>query len=88
MRADYTYYANGLVQKVSFGNGAEIEYFYDDANRLTRMIHRDEPGAVDPLMDQEYIYNSRDLVVQINSSYGFGDGDTYYLYDMRGRLKF
>ena len=41
LRADYTYYDNGLVHTVTYNNGASIEYTYDDAGRVFWIDHRD-----------------------------------------------
>ena len=85
LQADYTYYANGLVQRVDYLNGASICYEYDGANRVTRIEH--ENGA--PLFQLviDYAYNERDLPIQVTESGQWIDTKTsYFDYDNRGRL--
>ena len=84
-RADYTYHANGLVQRVDHLNGASIWYEYDGANRVTRIEH--ENGG--PLFQLviEYAYDDRDLPIQVTESGEWIDTKTsYFDYDNRGRL--
>jgi hypothetical protein len=84
MTADYTYYGNGLIDSVTYGNGAGTLYEYDDANRLTVIEHDDGAGV---LLRMEYTYTANSLPDTITES---DDVSTFavvdYAYDTRGRL--
>lgn len=36
--ATYTYYPQGWLKKVTFGNGDTVEYFYDDNGNRTSVV--------------------------------------------------
>ncbi len=83
--AAYDYDARGLVTEVTLGNGAVIEYEYDDDQRLIRVEHFDD--AVDTILRLEYDYNDRDLPTMITESDEGGAFATVsFWYDDRGRL--
>lgn len=43
----YLYSTRGLLDRVNYGNGAHIEYEYDDDQRLTSVEHYDAtPGLM------------------------------------------
>ena len=85
MTAAYTYYDNGLVHTVTYGNGTAIEYTYDDANRLWTIDHRDSGGLT--MLRLTYEYDRRDLPTFITEEHS--DGSTVFVefeHDNRGRL--
>ena len=85
LRAEYTYYDNGLVQTVTFGNGAWIAYTYDDAGRVSWIDHRDMDNEM--MLRLEYQYDGRDLVTKIIETWpDWVTIDNTYVYDDRGRL--
>ncbi|MCG3132707.1 MAG: hypothetical protein FLDDKLPJ_03573 [Phycisphaerae bacterium] len=85
MTATYDYDARGLVTEVTLGNGAVIEYEYDDDQRLIRVEHFDD--SVDTILRLEYDYNDRDLPTMITESDEGGAFATVsFWYDDRGRL--
>ena len=85
MRADYTYYANGLVHTVTYANGASIEYTYDDANRLRTIDHRNAIGLT--MLKLSYWYDARNLPISIyETRAGVPTADSGFDYDDRGRL--
>ena len=63
LEATYTYYADGLVKKIEYGNTAQTLYFYDEANRVTTIEHQDGVGTTILKMDCDYLAN--DLVDEI-----------------------
>jgi RHS repeat-associated protein len=84
MEADYTYYVNGLIESVTYGNAAGTLYESDDANRLT-VIEHDDGSAV--LLRLAYTYTANSLPDTITetddvSTFAIVDFD----YDARGRL--
>ncbi|MCH8315594.1 MAG: RHS repeat protein [Planctomycetes bacterium] len=64
MTASYAYYANGLLQSVTYGNNAATLYTYDDARRLTVIHHKDAVGSTILKLD----YTDNDLVASITES--------------------
>lgn len=46
MTADYDYYPDGQVSRVTHGNGTAVEYEYNDANRVMRIEHLDPLGGI------------------------------------------
>lgn len=50
--AEYTYDERGLLTDVVYGNGARIEYEYDEDHRVVRIEHFDESD--DTVLKLEY----------------------------------
>jgi YD repeat-containing protein len=76
---NYEYYPDGLLKKKTVSGRSPINYFYDDAGRLTR---------TEQLVDGQNIINRRnyDDAGRLESSVD-GDGkETKYKYDKAGRL--
>ena len=72
---------------MSVGDGAEIEYTYDDAGRLTRIALRDAPEPLENTpLEQWYEYSNRDFAVDILESGTVEPGNHSYEYHKRGRL--
>ena len=85
LTATYTYYDDDRVHTVSFGNGASIEYTYDDARRLTDIEHRNALDAL--VLGMSYEYYDNDLPSELEESNAFGVTATVsFNYDTRGRL--
>jgi len=85
MTAMYTYYANGQVQSVTYGNGASIWYTYDNGNRLQQIVHKDWTFQV--LHTLHYTYNNRDLPTLLTESgTAVPAATTTFEYDDRGKL--
>ena len=87
MQAAYTYFANGLVDRVVYANGlgAGVKYTYDATNRVTVIHHKDILGGT--ILKLVYSYTTNDLVAslaEVDSS-GFTTTTTFS-YDARGRL--
>jgi len=97
MRADYTYFANDLVEGVRYGDPdgageapetASVHYSYDAARRVTRIEHRDAGGGV--LLALNYDYYPNDLpssITETGSTVGVGITiTTTFAYDRLRRL--
>jgi len=85
MRAHFDYYANGWLHFVTYLNGAQTEYTYDAAGRLTVIDHRDDLGV--SFLKLTYGYDNRDLPTSITEeSGGVQMAQTDFGYDARGRL--
>jgi RHS repeat-associated protein len=85
MTADYTYYANGLLHYVTYGNYASTWYMYDRALRVTSIEHRNAIGQT--ILKLEYAYTPNSLVAGITESDIEGTAaTTTFAYDNRGRL--
>ncbi|MCC7290805.1 MAG: RHS repeat-associated core domain-containing protein, partial [Phycisphaerales bacterium] len=83
--AEYTYDDRGLVTQVDYGNGAHVEYEYDDDQRVIRIEHFDD--TPDTILKLEYEYNDRDLPVSLTESDESGMfAEVAFTYDDRGRL--
>jgi RHS repeat-associated protein len=87
LSASYTYFDDGRVDLVTYGNGMESDYEYDAAGRLDVIEHR-VTGAGRKLR-LEYDYDDRDLITGVDE-YDEDTGGTQaqmtYDYDDRGRL--
>ncbi len=70
----------------AFGNGAEIVYKYDAADRATSIHHKDATGAT--LLKMDYtLYDGRNLIEQITETDAGGTvTNIVYGYDARRRL--
>ena len=85
MTAAYTYYADGQVDTVSYGNGTTVTYAYDDARRLISIAHRDPLSHL--MRALAYSYLNNDLPYQVIELTSSGPVATVtYEYDDRGRL--
>ncbi|MCC7292498.1 MAG: RHS repeat-associated core domain-containing protein, partial [Phycisphaerales bacterium] len=83
--AEYTYDDRGLVTQVDYGNGARVQYAYDDDQRVVRIEHFDD--APQTVLKLEYEYNDRDLPVSLTESDESGlFAEVAFAYDDRGRL--
>ena len=85
MTAAYTYYDDGLVKSVSYGNGTSVWYWYDNARRVTCIQHKDPLQML--VFRLDYFYTDRDEVERIEE-YALGPGffTVEFDYDNRGRL--
>ena len=85
MQVDYTYFANGLPQSVTAGNGARTKYIFDAAGRVTVIDHRNDLGL--SLLKLSYEYNNRDLPVKLTEEDALNVlARMHFTYDNRGRL--
>ncbi|MCC7292499.1 MAG: hypothetical protein IT449_10615 [Phycisphaerales bacterium] len=83
--AMYTYTSRGLVDHLDYGNGARVQYAYDDDQRLLWIEHKAAGGGT--IMKLGYTYNPRDLPTQIvESDAGGAYATVTFTYDNRGRL--
>jgi len=96
MRADYTHFANGNVESITYKKpdgtpGASIHYFYDPANRVAFIEHRNALGWA--MLRMEYVYTANDLPSQIVEKDQLNPvgvwttrATTNFTYDRRNRL--
>ncbi len=94
MRADYTHFANGNVESITYKKpdgtpAASIHYFYDSANRLTFIEHRNV--LLQAFLRMEYTYYSNDLpheIIEKDNLAGTWNirATTTFIYDRRNRL--
>jgi YD repeat-containing protein len=84
--ATYTYYDNNQVKKITYGNGAYVEYEYLNNGWLEKITNAVGHGSAAKTL--EYFYDDTGRIIATNEQ-GF-DGLTVnqnqYLYDARGRL--
>lgn len=83
MSAACQYYPSGLPQTLTYSNGTVSEYTYDDAMRLTGIVHRD---AAEDHLQLNYTYTANNLIDYISENSGAATID--FTYDSRGRLIF
>ncbi len=98
MRADYTHFANGNMESITYRQtngsglpGASIHYFYDSANRVTFIEHRNAVGWA--MLRMEYTYTANNLPSQIVEKDQLNPvgvwttrATTSFTYDRRNRL--
>lgn len=86
LSSSYDYYANGQVEKITYGNGTVAEYEYDNAERLKTIRHRISAGG-DLITELSYGYNLRGLITSVTEIVP-GEPTAYmtFVYDSRGRL--
>ena len=93
LRAEYSYYANGQLRRVEFGNDAAIEYTYDAAGRITAINHLNAAGQIMLRLSYGYDpYDVRGLPIMITEEQDTLAGTvttavTTFEYDGLGRLK-
>lgn len=82
----YSYYAGGLPHVVTNGNGTTITYEYDDADRVTQILHEENTTLIKRL-DYHYLSDGRPLIYQIEEyNDGTGKDVVTFTYDDRDRL--
>jgi len=87
MTADYDYYPDGRVSRVTHGNATAVEYQYDAANRITRIDHLNPLGVSALTLAYSYLGGHGDAPSSIHERVaGVGSAATTFAYDDRGRL--
>ena len=89
--ADYTYYANGLVESVTYAAQTAAEtsvvYWYDDANRVIRINHLNGLGVSLFRLTYWYVGTNGPAPTRIDDyELDARVASTYFEYDDRGRL--
>ncbi|NOS99671.1 MAG: hypothetical protein HOP29_03500, partial [Phycisphaerales bacterium] len=89
--AAYTYQTDpnrDLIDKVTYGNGTEIHYVYDELGRATAIQHLNpaaQPGPI-AILQFGYTFDERGSLVTVSETGIDGSGHLAYTYDNRGRL--
>lgn len=88
----YTYYANGQVHTVTYGNGTLTTYTYDDAGQVTNIEHQ-VISSGDQLLGITYTYTGDGLIDTVEESYLlpflipiYDTATIAYTYDNRNQL--
>ena len=85
LKATYTYYADDLVDTVTFHNGASTKYTYDHANRVTVINHKN--SSAQTFLKLTYTYSNDDVPTRIVENNGSSDTHQVdFTYDARDRL--
>ena len=77
---DYGYDELGRVESETRGNGATTTYDYDDASRVTSIVHRNASNGI--IEQFSYVYDTNNRVSSATSA----AGTTTYAYDANGQL--
>jgi len=90
MRADYTYWPNGRVDRITYDSDAVVQYFYE-AHRLSSIVHLAAPWIGGELIRLDYEYTANDLPWRIMEYPPGIPGQpamatTTFTYDRRNRL--
>jgi RHS repeat-associated protein len=88
MNATYTWFNNDLPQTITYANaGTSTEYVFDDAERVTTIRHRRNPGN-EIFLQLVYTYTARDLIETVTETDENSQVSTVtFTYDVRSRLR-
>jgi len=85
--ADFDYYDDGMLERVSYANGTAVVYWYDDANRVIRINHLNGLGVSQFRLTYWYDGTNGPAPTRIDDyELDLRVASTYLDYDDRGRL--